>query len=139
MMDKIAEYREAMKRAERLALELDAAMDARPRSPKLTGLPRSGQNATLDLQMEIIEAAEKRFEAAREMALEKLSELEEEIDSLEEYEQKMVLYFRHIYRMKWSDVADRMHWSERTVRRIHAKALEEMGRNDNSIMDNRHL
>ena len=126
MMDKIAEYREAMKRAERLALELDAAMDARPRSPKLTGLPRSGQNATLDLQMEIIEAAEKRFEAAREMALEKLSELEEEIDSLEEYEQKMVLYFRHIYRLKWSDVADRMHWSERTVRRIHARAVRAL-------------
>lgn len=126
MMDKIAEYREAMKRAERLALELDAAMDARPRSPKLTGLPRSGQNATLDLQMEIIEAAEKRFEAAREIALEKLSELEEEIDRLDEYEQKMVLYLRHIYRMRWSDVADRMHWSERTVRRIHARAVRSL-------------
>ena len=127
--DKIAECRAALKQAQKLALELDAAMDPRPRSPKLTGLPRSGQNTTLDLQMEIIEAAEKRFEAAREIALEKLIELEEKIDALAEYDQKAVLYFRYIYGMKWADVAERMHWSERTVRRIHEKAVEEMGKN----------
>lgn len=131
-MDKIAEYKEALKRAERLALELDAAMDVRPRSPKLTGLPRSGQNATLDLQMEIIEHAQKRFEAARDIFLEKLSELEEEIDSLEEYDQRMVLYFRHFYRMKWNEVAERMHWSERTVRRIHARALKALAKTERS-------
>lgn len=130
--DKIAECKAAMKYAERLALELDAAMDTRPRSPKLTGLPRSGQNTTLDLQMEIIEAAEKRFEAAREIALEKLNELEEKIDALAEYDQKAVLYFRYIYRLKWTEVAERMHWSERTVRRIHAKALEALARTERS-------
>ena len=124
--DKIAECRAAMKRAERLALELDAAMDPRPRSPKLTGMPRSGQSATLDLQMEIIESAQKRFEEARERALERLNELEDLIDQLPSYEQQAVLYFRHIYRMKWNDVADRMHWSQSTVQRIHARALKEL-------------
>lgn len=130
--DKIAECRAAMKRAERLALELDAAMDPRPRSPKLTGMPRSGQSATLDLQMEIIEAARTRFEAAREIALEQLAELEEKIDALEEYDQKAVLYFRYIYRLKWDEVAERMHWSERTVRRIHGRALETLAKTERS-------
>ena len=128
--DKIAECRAAMKRAERLALELDAAMDPRPRSPKLTGMPRSGQSATLDLQMEIIEAARTRFESAREIALEQLNELEEKIDALEEYDQRAVMYFHYIYGLTWAEVADRIGWSERTVRRIHAKALEEMGKNE---------
>ena len=131
--DKIAECRAAMKRAKRLAQELDAAMDPRPRSPKLTGMPRSGQNTTLDLQMEIIEAAKQRFEAAREILLEKMNELEEKIDALEEYDQRAVMYFHYIYGWKWAEVADRMGWSERTVRRIHAKALEEMGRHENSV------
>ncbi len=127
---KVRDFRAAMKRAERLALELDAAMDPRPRSPKLTGMPRSGQSATLDLQMEIIEAATKRFELAREEALEQLNELEELIDRLPEFDLKSVLYFRHIYRLKWCEVAERMHWSESTVRRIHAKAMKEMQKAD---------
>lgn len=123
---KIMSFREAMKRAERLALELDDARNATPKSPKLDGLPRSGSQTTLDLQMEVIERASTRFEQAREEALEELNELEELIDQLPEYRQKQVMYFRHIYRMKWAEVADRMHYSESTVRRIHAKTLKEM-------------
>ncbi len=127
--EKIADFREAMRKAERLALELDDARNATPKSPNMDGMPRSGRQTTLDLQMTVIESAQKRFEAAREIALEQLSELEEMIDSLPEFDQKLVLYYRHIYRLKWCDVAERMNWSESTVRRIHAKALKEMERN----------
>jgi len=129
MKEKIADFREAMRKAERLALELDDARNATPKSPNMDGMPRSGRQTTLDLQMTVIESAQKRFEAAREIALEQLSELEEMIDSLPEFDQKLVLYYRHIYRLKWCDVAERMNWSESTVRRIHAKALKEMERN----------
>lgn len=127
--EKIADFREAMRKAERLALELDDARNATPKSPNMDGMPRSGRQTTLDLQMTVIESAQKRFEAAREIALEQLSELEEMIDTLPEFDQKLVLYYRHIYRLKWCDVAERMNWSESTVRRIHAKALKEMERN----------
>ena len=127
---KITDFKDAMKRARRLAAELDAAMDPRPRSPKLTGMPRSGQNTTLDLQMEIIEAAQIRFDKAREEALEQLSELEDLIDQLPEWEQKCVLYFRHVYGWKWSKVADEMHCHERTAQRIHAKAIKEMQKSE---------
>ena len=129
MKEKIADFREAMRKAERLALELDDARNATPKSPNMDGMPRSGRQTTLDFQMTVIESAQKRFEAAREIALEQLSELEEMIDSLPEFDQKLVLYYRHIYRLKWCDVAERMNWSESTVRRIHAKALKEMERN----------
>lgn len=129
MKEKITDFREAMRKAERLALELDDARNATPKSPNMDGMPRSGRQTTLDLQMTVIESAQKRFEAAREIALEQLSELEEMIDSLPEFDQKLVLYYRHIYRLKWCDVAERMNWSESTVRRIHAKALKEMERN----------
>jgi DNA-directed RNA polymerase specialized sigma subunit len=126
MKAKVRDFKAAMKRAERLAIELDDVRNATPKSPNMDGMPRSGCQTTLDLQMEIIEAATKRFELAREEALEQLSELEELIDRLPEFELKSVLYFRHIYRLKWCDVAERMHWSESTVRRLHAKAMKEM-------------
>lgn len=126
MKTKVRDFKTAMKRAERLAVELDDARNATPKSPNMDGMPRGGSQTTLDLQMEVIESARQRFELAREEALEQLSELEDLIDTLPEYEQKAVLYFRHIYRLKWCDVADRMHWSESTVRRIHAKAMKEM-------------
>ena len=127
---KITDFKEAMKRAERLALEVDDARNATPKSPNMDGMPRSGCHTSLDLQMEIIEAARTRFEAAREIALEQLNELEEKIDALDEYDHKAVLYFRYIYRLKWDEVAERMHWSERTVRRIHAKALEALAKTE---------
>lgn len=126
MKAKVRDFKAAMKRAERLATELDDVRNATPKSPNMDGMPRSGCQTTLDLQMEIIEAATKRFELAREEALEQLNELEELIDRLPEFELKSVLYFRHIYRLKWCDVAERMHWSESTVRRLHAKAMKEM-------------
>lgn len=126
LREKLDEYKRLLKIAEKLAIELDDARDASPKSPRIDGLPRSGKQTTLDLQMEIIESAEKRFEKARERALKQLAEIEDLIDSLPDREMQRVLYFRHVYTMKWMDVADRMHCCERTAQRIHRKALEEM-------------
>lgn len=123
---RIDDFREALKEAERLALELDDAMNATPKSPQMTGMPRSGNQTTLDIQVEIIESARQRFEAARDRMLERLTQLEDVIDSLPDREQQRVLYFRHIYRMKWCDVAEKMHWSERTVQRLHNKAIQTL-------------
>lgn len=125
LREKLDEYKRLLKIAEKLAVELDDARDGRPKSPKMDGLPRSCKQTTLDLQMEIIESAEQRFEKAREKALKQLEEIEDMIDTLP-YEMQAVLYFRHIYRLKWSEVAERIHWSESTARKIHRKALEEM-------------
>ena len=125
----LRQYWPALTYAQKCFRELDDARNATPKSPNMDGMPRSGRQTTLDLQMTVIESAQKRFEAAREIALEQLSELEEMIDTLPEFDQKLVLYYRHIYRLKWCDVAERMNWSESTVRRIHAKALKEMERN----------
>lgn len=126
--DALAELKALMKEAERLALALDAERDARPRSPQMTGMPRAGNNTTLDIQMERIESAEKRFEKARERYLERLSEIEDLMDQVTDCRYQRVLYFRHIYLMKWEEVAERMHYAESTVRGFHKKALEDMTR-----------
>lgn len=128
--DQIAEMKNLMKTAERLALELDDAMNATPKSPRFDGMPRGNNQTTLDLQAEIIENARIRFEAARDNALEKLNEIEEKIDALENYDLQKILYFRHIYRMKWSEVAEKVHYSESYARRLHNKALKEMAENE---------
>ena len=52
---RLTDYKALMKEAERLALELDDARNATPKSPQITGMPHSGNQTTLDLQMEIIE------------------------------------------------------------------------------------
>lgn len=124
--DRIAEVKAMIKEAERLALELDDARNATPKSPKMTGLPRSWNQATLDLQMEIIESAQKRFDAARERMLDRLAEIEDMIDRLEDPRSRRVLYFRHIYRLNWYDIAEKMHYSKSSVQRFHAKAIKEL-------------
>lgn len=130
--ERLAELHAMLKEAERLAEALDDARNATPKSPQMTGMPRANHQTTLDLQMEIIERAREKFEKARENALEKLNEIEEMIDGLESYDQQKVLYFRHIYRMKWTEVADRIHFSERQAQRIHARALEALAKTERS-------
>ena len=123
---RLTDYKALMKEAERLALELDDARNAAPKSPQITGMPHSGNQTTLDLQMEIIEAAEKRFFAARDRALTRLEEIEDKIDSLDDPQLRRVLYFRHVYRLNWYEVAEKMHYSKSSVQRFHRQALKEL-------------
>lgn len=126
--EELNELKYLLREAERLSRELDDARNATPQSPRITGLPHSGTQTTLDLQMERIESAEKRFDKARERYLERLNEIEDMFDEIDDCRYHDVLYFRHIYLMKWGDVAERMHYAESTVRGFHTKALAEMAR-----------
>ncbi len=126
---KLINYKALLKKAMILADEVDDARNATPKSPPMTGMPRGNHQTTLDLQMEIIESAQKRFDAAREAYLEELNEIEDLIDTIEDKRYRRALYFHYIYGWKWEKVAEKMHYSESSVRRFHAKALKEMERN----------
>ena len=92
---KLKSYGPLLRYAEKCFREYDAAQIVSVRSPKMDGMPRSGSINGLELQVAQIERIRKRAERARERVLERLNEIEEMIDSLEDPEQMMVLQMHY--------------------------------------------
>lgn len=124
--DRLRAYLPALREAQQLAKEYDAAREVWIRSPRLDGMPRTSGTSGLDEQVARIDAVMRRFEAAREKALEILEEVEDMIDALGEADERTVLRMKYVRGLTWEGVATEMCWSESTVRRIHARAVAEL-------------
>ena len=77
---------------------------------------RSGYAALLDQE-------ERRYLKARYRRIKLCKEITDKIERLEDEDEKDVLMFRYIGRMKWEDICVRMGFSWKQVHRIHSKAL----------------
>jgi DNA-directed RNA polymerase specialized sigma24 family protein len=56
----------------------------------------------------------------------KLAEINDTVDKLEDPVQRTILVKHYFSGKTWRDVASETHYSERTVRNIHAAALAEI-------------
>ncbi len=123
-------YIPALRYAEKCFRELDAVEDISIRSPKMDGMPRSPGLHGLDDQVARIEAVRERAEKARAKVLAMLDDIEDRIEALENYDQRTVIKLRYIYGMEWTEIANEMSWSTRTVYNIHGRALAEMRKDE---------
>lgn len=123
-------YIPALRYAEKCFRELDAVEDISIRSPKMDGMPRSTGLHGLEEQVARIEAVREKAEKARAKVLAMLDDIEDRIEALENYDQKTVIKLRYIYGMEWTEIANEMSWSTRTVYNIHGRALAEMRKDE---------
>lgn len=123
-------YIPALRYAEKCFRELDAVEDISIRSPKMDGMPRSTGLHGLEEQVARIEAVRERAEKARAKVLAMLDDIEDRIEALENYDQRTVIKLRYIYGMEWTEIANEMSWSTRTVYNIHGRALAEMRKDE---------
>ena len=67
------------------------------------------------------------MEAKQADLLERLISFKEElcqvIDSVQDNDEHLVLRYRYLSNMTWVDIGDELGWDERTIRRIHNRAL----------------
>lgn len=122
-------YRPALIAAQRTAEKLDDARAAGVRSPRLDGMPRTGGGNGLEEQVARIDALERRLCREREKALKIAEIIEDMIDSLDDYEEKMVLRLRYIEGVTWEMIPLQVPMSISTAIRIHGRALEKLRRN----------
>lgn len=123
-------YIPALRYAEKCFRELDAVEDISIRSPKMDGMPKSPGLHGLEDQVARIEAVREKAEKARAKVLAMLDDIEDRIEALENYDQKTVIKLRYIYGMEWTEIANEMSWSTRTVYNIHGRALAEMRKDE---------
>ena len=126
-------YQPALKYWELCTRRLDEAREVGIRSPKMDGMPRSGSGGGIEMQVDRILAAERRLNRARDEAMAILEGIEDMIESLENFDQKRILRLRYIDGLTWDEVAMDSGFSERSVRRIHGRALEELRRRHEDI------
>lgn len=126
-------YQPALKYLELCTRRLDEAREVGIRSPKMDGMPRAGSGGEIEMQVDRILAAERRLNRARDEAMAILEGIEDMIESLENFDQKRILRLRYIDGLTWDEVAMDSGFSERSVRRIHGRALEELRRRHEDI------
>lgn len=132
----LRQYRPALQYARKCFRELDDARNEGLRSPRLDGMPRGGGGNGLDEQIARIDALERRAAKARKKALDLAEQIEDMIDALEDNTQKTVLSLHYLKGYSWVKVGMVLHYTDRNVRRIHGKALEELRRRQDVRMDN---
>lgn len=131
----LRQYRPALQYARKCFRELDDARNEGLRSPRLDGMPRGGGGNGLDEQIARIDALERKAAKARKKALDLEEEIEDMIDSLEDYTQKSVMTLHYLRGYSWVKVGMILHYTDRNVRRIHGKALEELRRRQDGLRD----
>ena len=124
----LEQYHDLEQYAKRCALRVDEARHSGLRSPIFDKGVKTSGTFTLDCPVARIEAEETRYKKAKARLLARLNELADMIDKLEEYDQKLVLFHRHLFGLQWNEVAKQMDLSDATVRRIHKIALGELQR-----------
>lgn len=107
--------------------ELDELQDLKVAiaSPVITGMPKGKcfeRSARVDVILDKIIKLEKAREDDIEELVDKKLMRSEKFKSLP-LEERMILEFRYFDGMTWADIAKKLNYEERTVYRIHGKAL----------------
>lgn len=99
-------------------------------SQKLTDLPKA--NPTMDKEEMLLKICDKisslqcRYNQMWDETIDKISEIEDVINSVEDIWQRTLLRNRYLNEMKWEEICTEMNYSWKQVHRIHNKALIEL-------------
>ena len=106
-------------------IEKQRALSTSISSPGFEEHFSSGRNTEAPFERVLIKIC--TLEEKQAEALEKLLSFKEEllgvINAVENKDERLVLHYRYILNKTWVEIGDVLGWDERTIRRIHGKAL----------------
>lgn len=124
--DFLLSYGRAKKETKRLAYNLEEIRAAYelPKALTLSDMPKAKGNLT-DLSEYLIRYEEvmKKALEATDRQMELLQKIEDEIETIDDVEEKMVLELKYIKGMEWEELSKEMGVSRSTATRLHGKAL----------------
>lgn len=124
---------QAYRLEQRMALDRERLKDLRALSLSVSspGLePRYNPNCPteapfVNIVHRIVDQEEKVARELRMLVKLKI-EIQEVIDRLSDADERLVLTYRYLKSMSWSQIADRLYVNERTVRRWHGNGLSHI-------------
>lgn len=117
-------YRKCIRRIDRLNEEL-AEIRINKMFPSMTqdGMPHAHNNTDLSVYASRIDKTERKIIKARYLKIQKMKEITEKIERMDDENEKDVLFYRYIRLMKWEEIAAKMKYTYRNVTKIHGRAL----------------
>lgn len=117
-------YRKCIRQIDRLNEEL-AEIRINKMFPSMTqdGMPHAHNNADLSVYASRIDKTERKIIKARYLKIQKMKEITEKIERMDDENEKDVLFYRYIRLMKWEEIAAKMKYTYRNVTKIHGRAL----------------
>ncbi len=119
-------YIPAQRYAEKCFRELKSVREASVKSQYFDGVHISRNIHGLENQIIRIEQAREKAEREQERTKKALLDIEDMIESLEDYTQKAIIKMRYLYGYEWEDIAISLDLSRRTVLYAHANALTKL-------------
>lgn len=113
--------------------EVDMAEETLLRSPRMDGMPRSGNISGLDEQVAQIDRLKRKANKERQKALDAQEQIYDMISTLKNPRQKAVIKLRYIYGESWDEIAASLELKKRMVLYIHGKALAELRKDCTSL------
>lgn len=113
--------------------EVDMAEETLLRSPRMDGMPRSGNISGLDEQVAQIDRLKRKANKERQKALDAQEQIYDMISTLKNPRRKAVIKLRYIYGESWDEIAASLELKKRMVLYIHGKALEELRKDCTSL------
>lgn len=117
-------YRKCIRQIDRLNEEL-AEIRINKMFPSMTqdGMPHAHNNTDLSVYASRIDKTERKIIKARYLKIQKMKEITEKIERMDDENEKDVLFYRYIRLMKWEEIAVKMKYTYRNVTKIHGRAL----------------
>ena len=117
-------YRKCIRQIDRLNEEL-AEIRINKMFPSMTqdGMPHAHNNTDLSVYASRIDKTERKIIKARYFKIQKMKEITEKIERMDDENEKDVLFYRYIRLMKWEEIAVKMKYTYRNVTKIHGRAL----------------
>lgn len=117
-------YQKTKRQLERLEEELaELRLDKMCPSVIQDGMPHASGGGDLSGYAARVDALERKILKARYKRIQRFKEIRDRIERLDVENEKDVLVYRYIKRMKWEDIAVKMKYQRESVIRIHGKAL----------------
>lgn len=88
------------------------------------GMPKGSGGGDLSGYAARVDQMERKLLKARYQKVQRMKEITDRIGALKNEDEKSVLIYRYIRKMKWEEIAVKMVFSWKQIHRIHSKALE---------------
>ena len=117
-------YERAVRQLNRVQIEIqEIRLSKMCPSIKTDGMPHAKAMGDLSGYAALLEEEEKKYKKALYDKAEKIKDILDRIEKMENEDEKDVLLYRYINLMKWEEIGEMMKYSRQQLHRIHSKAL----------------
>lgn len=120
-------YRKTVRAIERIRAELEEIRDMkRGISVVNDGMPHGSGGEDLSGYAAKLDALERSLISERCRRVKCYTEITEALEGIKNENEKDVLFYRYIKGMEWWEIAEKMSYSDRWIRKLHGRALAHL-------------